>query len=251
MITNFSSVSFSTKPLHESAYELSLTFKSQETSFIRTFTFLETSPTAGSVQDIFTKNGVCQAFNPAHPFTKREIKEAKATLPLYDPLLQTVAVFDFSDSETRYIKRNTIDSAEMSVLSLFQDAKIKALIPAKFILCEGSLKHDLLKGLSDPEIEFLNSTEGAKTFCECAEYFMNGMKLGASPRELDFHKYFRNIGNEAYKPVKVSTVFYPEQYKTIYAPNSPFAETLIPVFNVTGNYSPHNKITTLHVERRK
>ena len=251
MINNFTSVSFTTNSLHDSAYTLSLTFKSAGNAFVRTFIFLETPPVDGRVQDIFTKNGVCQTFSPIQPFTKRELKEAKSTLPLCDPLCQTVAVFDFSDSEKRYLEGTNIYKAELSVVSLFQEAKIKALIPAQFILCEGSLKHDLLKGLSDPEIEFLNSKEGAKTFCECAEYFMNGMKLGGAPREFDFHKYFRGLGNSPYKPVKVSTVFYPEQYKTIYSPSSPFAETLIPVFSVTGNYSDSTKITTLHVERKK
>lgn len=251
MNTQFTSVSFSTQPLNERAYELKLHFKSQDSSFVRTFTFLETSPTKGRVQDIFTKNGVCQSFNPASPFSKREIKEAKAALPLVDLSLQTVAVFDLNDSEKRYLNGDVIQSAEQSVISLFTNAKIKALIPAQFILCEGSLKADILKSLSEREVEYLNSREAAQSFCECAEYFMNGMKLGGSPKELDIQKYFKALGKESFNPVKTSTTFYPEQYKEIYAPTSQFANTLIPVFSLTGNYSMTSKITTLHVERKK
>lgn len=240
-----------THPLHESAYQLNLNFKTEENSFLRTFTFIETTPINGKVQDIFTKNGVCQSFSPSAPFTKREIKEAKASAPLVDSSCQTVAAFDFNDAEKRYLNGPNIQSTEQSILTLFQDAKVKSLIPAQFILCEGSLKADILKGLSDREVEYLNSKSGAVSFCECAEYFMNGMKLGGAPKEFEIQKYFKEIGKASFKPVKTSTVFYPDQYKEIYAPTSPFASALIPVFSVTGNYSATSKITTLHVERKK
>lgn len=249
MNIQFTAVSFSTHPLHESAYELKLDFSSQESSFARTFTFLETSPKEGRVQDIFTKNGVCQNYKPSKPLTRKEQGEAEAALPLINPAYQTVAVFDFNDLENRYRYQDSIAATEKSVLNLFQEGQLK-MIPANFLLFEGSLKHDILKQLSETEIAFLNSKPGAKAFCECAEYFMNGMKLGGSPRDFDPHKYIIGVKNERYKPVQISTVFYPEQYKTVYSVDSAFSMALKPVFQVSGNYDPSNKITTLHVRRK-
>jgi hypothetical protein len=126
-------------------------------------------------------------------------------------------------------------------------------------LCEGSLKGDLLKlgGFSDREVEFLNSKQGASHFCQCAEFFMNGFKLGYSvcndTTEFSGSKYIKPISGRfsAFKPQSISTVFYPAQYKEMYSPQGGYAQSLQPIYSVEGDYEESMQITTLHVWERK
>jgi hypothetical protein len=256
MNNQITAVSFSAAPLHKEAYELSIHFLNEDkVQFSRSFTFKHSAGSNNLVLDIFTKNGSCDNLQ----FNKRELEEAlnaKNLLQSYDTAPVKLAVFDLKHSQSKYLDGEAIHQGEKKVCEAFANGsssktltKLRSQLPIDFILAEASLKHDILKLLSDREISFLNSEEGTVSFCMFAEYFMTGLKLGDAPRELDPTKYFLPVKNKTYAPCISSTTFYPEQYQTIYSVDSAFANTLRKQYVVEGS-NPVQKITTLTVGKR-
>jgi len=255
---------FNITPLHENAYELNVHFSNNS---VKTFTFSQhASVKEGNLSDVFTKNGLCST--PLQ-FQKRDLQEAKnvvSHLQSKDPI---IAVFDLKEPHTHYIPcsscENTIAKSEELVCNFFQGKRVNSLVSnhaekirtqlsLDYILCEGSLKEDLLKngGFSDQEIEHLNSN--SMQFCQLAEFFMNGFKLGQSCKNHDTEflaeKYIKPISNTIFESYKKSTVFYPSLYKNMYSVEGNFAKTLSSVFSVSGEFSEKTQITTLIVEKK-
>ena len=108
-----------------------------------------------------------------------------------------------------------------------------------FILLEGSLKADLLRSkiFSDQEAAFLQADPaGKKAFCQFAEFFMNGFKLGHTALGLSLHQYIVPIDRErSFVPLKNSFVFFPKSYQKLYALDSPIAQCFQKCFSIEGH----------------
>ncbi len=108
-----------------------------------------------------------------------------------------------------------------------------------YIILEGSLKADLL-GLqifSEEEADFLQTDPVGKLgFCQCAEFFMNGFKLGHTALGLSVHKYVVPIhSNKLFEPLSNSVVYYPKSYQKLYALASPIAKCFQNCFSIEGS----------------
>ncbi len=152
-------------------------------------------------------------------------------------------VCDFFKQE---ITNSAISSRSKKIHTLIQKN-----YPLDFVLCEGSLKMDILKygGFLDKEIEYFQKTKiGAKSFCQCAEFFMNAFKLGQEVRahEGTFlgEKYFIPISKKyaVLKPQKKSTVFYPSSYKELYSLEGDFAKVMSSIFSVSGQFDKDSQV---------
>lgn len=257
---------FSLTPLNESAYALNIAFSDKDGSLLSTkaFTFIQ-DPSAkeGEIFDIYSQNGACN--RPL--FTTKDFKGlqlAASKLQLEKPKHPTVLVLDLKDSNKKYLEGFEIAQHEAVVCDFFQNGKIDPYLskqakkivplfqgtcPLDFVLCEGSLKKDLIHQFSDTQAEyFLSSSEGPISFCQCAEYFMNGFKFGQEVTGIPADHYIVPISNKVFHPFQKSTVWYPALYKEIYSPEGEFAKTLKPVFSVSGAFDVKTQITQMSVE---
>lgn len=271
---------FHLKPLNENAYNLIINFKEQSgASNKRKFTFKQQSSVEeGVILDVFTKNGKCQNSLLAQLFNQREVKEAKNSSiqakKMNSSFSSTVAVFDLKTASQGYLPclEQPIAQSESVVCEFFKQETFKGTnskkakeiytifknqLPLDFIICEGSLKSDLLQhgGFSDREIEYLNSSSGSTSFCQLAEFFMNAFKLGQSSissavYEFNAQNYIKPIQTASFKPQRESQVFYSSLYQELYSPSGQFASTLKPIFSVSGNYFADTQITLLTVEKK-
>jgi hypothetical protein len=272
---------FSIKGLNEKAYELSIEFLDENKQLLsdKKFTFKqESSVEEGTIWDVFTKNGTCSA---GLPFTGADVQDTKKAAKMLSDLLPSdplVCVLDLKDPHTSYIPcsscTQTIATCEEIVCDFFQQktvdsslskhaknmhALFQKSVPVDFVICEGSLKVDLLQqgGFTDKEVEYFQATSSGKiSFCKSAEFFMNGFKLGetaySETASFPVDKFIKPLSKKfsSFQPHKTSTVFYPALYKDIYSPSGEFATVLEPVFSTSGNFDPSTKITTLSVEKK-
>jgi hypothetical protein len=276
--------SFSLIPLNESAYELNVQFLNENGSSIseKKFTFLQQHPVEkGKVLDVFTKNGSCGPAFLKHLFQKSDeqfAKKVSAKLNACTVSGPLTGVLDIKEPHTGYIpcsacEQNVAESEEV-VCNFFSKKEIDSSLsshakkihsifhsslPVDFVICEGTLKTDLLKngGFTDKEIEyFQNTSSGAISLCQCAEFFMNGLKLGQEAQNTSGYfqaeKFIKPISGKfaCFLPYQSSTVFYPALYKDIYSPEGEFTQVLHPVFSVTSTFDEDTKITTLNVEKK-
>ncbi|MBX3718925.1 MAG: hypothetical protein KF898_04700 [Parachlamydiales bacterium] len=265
-VQSISKSTFSLTPLHESAYALNIAFSGKDGSLLSTkaFTFIQ-DPSAkeGEIFDIFSQNGVCN--KPL--FTMNDVKGLKlaaAKLQLEKPQHPTVLVLDLKDSQKEYLDGAEIAQHEAVVCDFFQTGKtdpclsrhaqkitplFQGAYPLDFVLCEGSLKKDLVHQFSDAQAQFfLSGSEGPISFCQCAEYFMNGFKFGHAVTGISADHYIKPITNKVFHPFEKSTVWYPALYKEIYSPEGEFANTLKPIFSIFGLFDAKTKITQMSVE---
>lgn len=267
---------FSIQNLNELAYELTVQFpKGKTNGSTRTFVFKrELDVKEGRVFDVFTKNASC-SHNPLQGLIKScdiedAVSAAQTLITLKSDGDTSLAVFDFKDSENGYLPLTThIQDAEHAVCEVFQGPKVtqknleliqrlfKGQLKVKYLLGEGGLKQDLLKngGFSFEEIGYLNSQPGSGAFCQLTEFFMHSLKLGETPcgggqEPFEFGKYIKPLGSSPYKPVALSTVFYPKCYKKIYSLDSPVATAMRSVFQLTGGFQTQSKITLWDLKRK-
>lgn len=153
-------------------------------------------------------------------------------------------VCELFSSETLY---SNSPSLCQKVHKIFQKNR-----PLDFVLCEGTLKMDLLKmgGFSAVEIKFLEKS--TKSFCQCAEFFMNAFKLGQTARSetgelFKGESYFRPVGHRVFEPCAKSVVYYPPLYKDLYSLEGKYAQVIKPLFDVSGHFDPVTQITTMTV----
>lgn len=276
------SSTFNIKPLNESAYELTIRSSDEATNqYDTTFIFVQSpSVQPGTIVDVFTKNGKCSSAPIETIFSNRdvqEIKKAAKKTGAPTPSGAVVAVLDLQDPCAGYLPSDkcveTIANCEQVVCDFFKNDKgtalsgsakkvrslLKTTLPLDFVICEGSLKKHLLQygGFSAKEIEYFHTRSGALSFCQCAEFFMNGFKLGqraynaGHTTEFLADEYIEPISaNAVFQPFSKSTVFYPALYKEVYSPAGPFAQTLKTIFAVSGDFDSSTKITTLNMERK-
>lgn len=282
-INSISSASFNIEAYHDNAYALSIQFSNNENKKIseKSFIFTQTLPPQESkIWDVYTKNSTCHPLKKI--FRKPDVDQANlvfkhmtslSLLPISsnEPL---IATFDFQDSKSKYLDAlGSIAHSEVEICDFIKNkiakgseyaknihSLFKNSIPLDFLMCEGSLKKDLLTkgGFAPEQIVYLNSSKGngSKDFCQMAEFFMNGFKFGQSIQDnaaqFNGKDYIQPISNrfEAFKPGHVSTTFYPPEYKDMYALDGPFAEKLSSVFVKSGGFSESTQITTLKLQRK-
>ncbi len=257
--------SFSLQTRHEQAYSLRIQFSDQKGAMIssRQFDFIQQpSMPEAEIWDIYSQNGVCQ--QPL--FSSRDERDMKKAVKKWSeaPLKQpTILVLDLKDSKGKYGHARQIETQEEEVCDFFKHkttypflsrhaAKIQPLFQntLDFVLYEGRLKKDLLPAFSDTEAEFFQTTpQGAIQFCQCAEFFMNGFKLGQVTRGIQSADYIYSISGRVFQSFEKSTVWYPPIYQHMYSPSGTFAETLRQVFSVQGSFDPQSKMTSLTVEK--
>lgn len=258
---------FSLTTLHSEAYELEVVFPPlmQEVGISsKTFTFIQKPAyVSGEMVDIYSLNGVCQ----------RELfkcDDGQAIQKAADKWLDqesaspTIVVLDLKDSHLSYQQDLKIAKYENAVCDFFKSAKTNAIVKGKdakkvyplseasvavdFVLREGSLKHDLLSYFSPAQGEYLLSKQGGTGFCQCAEFFMNGFKLGQEAAGISAENYVTALANKKFHPYQTSIVWYPPLYKEMYSLQGPFAKALKSVFSVTGAFDEKTGITSLNVE---
>jgi hypothetical protein len=264
--------SFLLEPKKNGSYALQVNFMSagKLATSSKEFTFTPyQGELSGELVDYYSQNGVCSPDILNHLFSKGDeqgIKKAASKLKPLAGKVPTILVLDLKDPQSGY-KPNlegTVAKCEEVVCAFFKKPqpgvskharKAQALVAPDFVLCEGSLKIDLLAkgGFSPAEVDYFNSPNGVTSFCQCAEFFMNAFKFGqeAHGPNGDFlaGKYIVPISGKAeFKPYAKSVVFYPALYKEVYSPQGAFAQVLSTAFQIEGMFDAPSKITTLTMQ---
>lgn len=273
-INNISNASFLLQKHNECAYELKIQFTNADEKAIsdKSFTFKQQTLAlqAGEILDVYSQNGICHQEILGHLFENRDVKEIRSAVKkLAPPLTPSGPLFFVLDlkGETEGYFDPQIAKCEQVVCDFFKNItshkastrakKVRSLFeqaaPLNFVLCEGSLKSKLLKEFSDPEIAFFQSKLGAHSFCQCAEYFMNGFKLGQEVGGISASNFITPVSEKfaAFYPYEKSTVWYPPSYKDLYSLDGTYAQTLKPVFFLSGNFDALDGITTMSVEVKR
>jgi hypothetical protein len=265
--------SFQVVPLHESAYELKISFSKGTDKSSKIFTFIQQPVVKeGVIFDVMTKNG--QVGIPIQDFFNvTEYKEMENAAKQLTPVSLNeprIAVLDIKDSHLQYSEHSIVeretqvceflrsDQATVNGLAGQVHAIVNQKLNIDFALQEGSLKRALVHqgGFTDQEIEYFYTRPGKIDFCQVAEFFMNGFKMGQEVKTgtnlFQSHPYITQISKrfESFQPRNRSVVFYPSLYKKMYSPDGDFAKVLSSVFTITGEYNKKNKITTLDFVRK-
>jgi hypothetical protein len=76
---------------------------------------------------------------------------------------------------------------------------------------------------------------GKKGFCQCAEFFINGFKLGHTALGLHPQKYIAQVkSNKPFEPLAHSVVLFPKSYQELYALDSAVAKCFQDCFSIEG-----------------
>ena len=258
--------SFLLAPKNSDAYELQLSFLDQQGGPISQKSFIfsqQCPPQEGEIVDVYSQNGSCSEPLLKQLFNKSDVAGVNKATRKLKALGPVVLVLDLKDENKGYLDEGAIAKSEAVVCDFFQQKaadgapkhakKIHKLFQKTldFVICEGSLKTDLLKQFAEPEVEyFQNTQQGAIHFCQCAEFFMNGFKLGQEVRGIASEKYITPISGHSFEPHQKSTVLYPALYKDIYSVHGKFAQVLKPVFSVNGRFDEESQITEMSVEMK-
>ena len=184
--------SFSITSLGESSYRLNTHFHQENGSVHCRFIDFHRTPSLkeATVCDIFTKNGKCASDFQTSLFKQSDLKDCKGIphLMMKYSATQYVAVVDLKDGEGTYHDLKTIQAHEKQLMEFLSQktqwgktaGKIRELLLGQgpfFMICEGSLKHDLLeKFFSKEEIRLLSLSSkwqaalpACRIFNECDE----------------------------------------------------------------------------------
>lgn len=267
---SISSTSFSFASLNKDAYEFQIQFSDAAEKPVskKTFVFTQTQSPSEDTEtlDVYSQNGVCRTQVLKHLFSEEDVlgvqNVAKKAFKANGPV---VYVLDLKGINKGYLDP-TIPKCETAVCDFFKSEEADACwtdaaqevhevfqksLPIDFVLCEGSLKTKLVSEFSDEEAGFLLSKKGVTSFCQVAEPFMNGFKLGQEVKGIQAQDYLTSVSKKmsVFHPTQKSTVLYPDAYKEIYSLNGDYAKSLSTVFSVSGNFDEESGITSMTVER--
>lgn len=114
-----------------------------------------------------------------------------------------------------------------------------------FVLCEGTLKNDLLNSrvFDQYQISYLN--DNVQEFCQLTEFFMHAIKLGqiVDGVPLDALKYIHTVNGKNFKPFKKSVIYFPEEYKEVYKSDGDLHKIYQQVYNVDVSFKNQNGLT--------
>jgi hypothetical protein len=119
------------------------------------------------------------------------------------------------------------------------------------IFCEGSLKVQLMKGLSKDQQEYFS--KHPQEFCEYTEPFITAFKLGHEVNDIpNPQQFFKNISNRGvFKPGSVSTTWYPKSYIKLYGPNGRIPTAMSNVLSLSSKEDSTFKIFSTTVKEDK
>lgn len=273
--------SFNLNYLNEASYEIEVHFCDVAGSLISKKSAVFTqqhSVTFGETWDVYSQNGVCcdpllNLFKDKHTslFKHPDERGIKKAAQYRKEVCQSsgVLVLDMKDKDKKYLDKAMISKSEEVISDFFRTKKVDSdflprakklhgvfqeALPIGFVLCEGSLKCDILNHFSDVECDyFLNTPAGRVDFCQVAEFYMNGFKFGQEVRGIFSEKYFLSTlsHSTSFKPQSKSTVWYPEAYKEIYSLDGTFAQVMKPFFSVSGSFDAKSGITSMSLEVKK
>ncbi len=256
--------------LHESAFSLTVDCLGLKKEFLFTSNHSSKPVKKSTVLDVITKNATC----PSDPkkirsiFKKEDLQEAtNAVKHVAEEHLtgSIVAVFDFKDEKKGYLPNEKVAASEVAMQSFLTSpwgpkglAKemhtlFNKTLGVDFMLCEGSLKMDILPSFTEEQISHLNTT-GAQFFCGVTEYFMTAIKMGYEVKTpqtvLDNNHYFKPLKADLKNYVKSekSVVLYPSSYKQMYSIESPYAKNMSQIFKVEGSCNEATEMTALTLE---
>lgn len=76
---------------------------------------------------------------------------------------------------------------------------------------------------------------GKMAFCQCAEFFINGFKLGHTALGFNPQKYFAQVNaQKPFEPLAHSVVLFPKSYQELYALDSAVAKCFSDCFLIEG-----------------
>lgn len=297
-VANISKSAFVLEPVKSGGYELQIKFLDSADSLISSRKFLFSQQTPPSISreegkvsrdgnteeqgeellDVYSQNGECTSPDEilTKLFKKGDVKGVKSAAGVVKATAfkgPTILVLDLKahdlDKGYREQAGGTIEKCEDVVCDFFKKKtagsqiskearQVQSLLTPDFVLCEGRLKVDLLKGggFSASEIDYFHTRSGAQSLCQTAEFFMNAFKFGemAQGEKGNFlaGKYIVPVSGRlaSFKPCAKSTVLYPALYAKLYSPEGEFAKTLSTVFNVSGKLDAPSKITTMSMVRK-
>ncbi|MBS0626346.1 MAG: hypothetical protein JSS32_09880 [Verrucomicrobia bacterium] len=267
---SISSSSFSFASLNQDAYKFQVQFSDAAGKPVseKSFVFTQTQSPSEDTEtlDVYSQNGVCRSNVLKHLFSQEDVlgvqNVAKKAIQANGPV---VYVLDLKGINKGYLDP-TIPKCEEAVCDFFKSEEaddawtgaaqdvhkvFQKNLPVDFVLCEGSLKTKLVSEFSDEEAGFLLSKKGVTAFCQVAEPFMNGFKLGQEVKGIAAKDYMAPVSKkvEVFHPTQKSTVLYPDAYKEIYSLNGAYAKSLSGVFSVSGDFDEETGITSMTVER--
>lgn len=260
--------SFTLTHLHSQAYELDVTFATNDApeASKKQFTFIQQSPAyIPEIVDIYSQNGTCLK-TISQLFTKKDekgIEQAAQKWSEENPCTPSLLVLDLKDESQSYKNKALIQEKELAFSDFLQEDSLhltrraqkihqifEQKLPLDFILCEGALKCDLLHQFSDAQADyFLHSRKGRLDFCQYAEPYMTAFKLGQTVKGFTAQDYFLAPSHKSFKPAEISTVWYPAAYEEIYSIESPFFDVMRSIFSLTGSKDPLTHISTISVKR--
>lgn len=252
--------SFSLIPLNKESYDLKIDFWDAAGSLISqqvcTFTQSRAPIEDGQLFDIYSQNGVYSrglfTNKDEALFRQSDLKGiglAAQKLTLIQPPKSTIIVLDLMDPSKSYLDIGSIREGEEMICDFLKSKepektvlstadkvhKIFKEMPLDYVFCESSLKHTILCGFSDLEIEYL--LKKPIEFCQLTEFFINAFKFGQSTRKIVAQNFFTPIASASeFKPITTSMVWYPAAYKNIYGIDGAFFNTMRPVFSVSGDF---------------
>ncbi len=244
----------------DQGFQLEITFRDDEWSSVSNVCFTPDEKQVKQEEvlfDVLTKNGY---INNSPLFTRRDCKELKCALKLVpETRPATIGVIDLKDKQHGYAGscKEEIAAEERQAASAMKTKKLFQK-EIDFLLLEGSLKCDILASalFTQRACRYLNSNEGSADFCQIAEYFMIGFKLGLAAKIhtaiFSSDRYIAQVSGRyhSFPSFSKSVVFYPEQYKEIYSQEAPFAKSLQSVCLVVGEYFQDSGITKMTMEKK-
>ncbi len=251
---SIATTSFSMNKLTAEAYAFNIMFASNEKSLSsKRFIFTHKNKEKGDLVDIYSLNS--QSSELTGTFCGRDIKCLKEVVKQLDlsSKRSTLLTVDIKNVSQGYLDP-CIRVSEVRVcefLSHHEKSSSKSANQARellqgkldYVFCEGSLKSDLLKQFEEKEIEFLNSKEGALTYCKLTEVFMNAAKFGHACESIDAGKFIVDLSPTThFHPHSESTIWYPKRYKQS---SKEVASMFSPVFTTSLSFDHPTGITSL------
>lgn len=281
-ISSISKASFHLEPIKEDSYTLRIEFLQETDAVVSQKDFIFSLGEEGKntdhaafeneLFDVYSQNGICDPEILETLFTKTDVQEIRRAIRLLKTFKfqgPTILVLDLKVPEAGYREdpEGTIAKSEKVICDFLKNRTLssevtkharhfhKALTP-DFILCEGSLKKDILRygEFSPAEVDYFHTSAGLKTLCQYTEFFMNAFKMGKTAQgqsgTLSAHQYIKPMSDKSFRPCVKSTVFYPPTYKEMYSLEGAFMNVLENAYSVEGEHHHDLQITRISVTRK-
>lgn len=268
---SISGCSFSMQQHHSDAHELQINFLNKKGLKLSSKEFIfERShfpSEQGAIHDVASQNGICRSEIVKNLFKEKDKADTKEILSLSNGMTaKKIIALDIKNKQGGYLNNQIsaitkIAASENAILEFFKSKvsddtalenqmhKLFSSAGLNYIFNEGSLKTELLtKGnFTEKQVEYLNAKKGGMPFCQVAEFFMNGCKLGYEIKNFKIQDFVATVDDVPFKPHTESTVFYPSSYAKLYSPESPYFEALGNCYQVSGYKEKKTNVSVVTV----